>query len=112
MSTPKPADFDAVMRAMEEKVASKKKTKKTETLPAAPFTTRLYKIIIQKLVIGKRETPERLAANRRVVIVSAETVAQGVEYLRDVLTRAEMFKGTTGEIVSVSPAAEAVVLAS
>lgn len=91
-------------------------TIKTKTVAKRPVVlnhgvTSLFKVVIQKPMIAKRKPTERdLAMNRRVVIVSAQDVMQGDEHLRAVLTDADAFFGTTGEIVSVSPTSNAVIL--
>jgi hypothetical protein len=74
----------------------------------------LYKVVIQKLVIGKSHpTEKQLAANRRVVVVEGATVNKGAAHLRRLLEMEGAFKDTAGSIVSVSPVPSGyVVLAS
>ena len=75
-------------------------------------TPSLFKVVIQRPVIGKRSTDELRCLNRRVVVVGADTVNRGLAHLRDVLTRLGILANTTGEIVSIEPAPECVVIAS
>jgi len=82
---------------------------KRSTAKSAP---QLYKVVIQGLVYGNKPNDERRLRARRVVVVNAETIAKGVEHLRDVLTQAGAFNDTSGEIVSVEPAGSVVTLST
>jgi hypothetical protein len=69
----------------------------------------LYKVVIQKPVPGKSHpTEEQKRRHQRVVVVSDDVVRRN---RIAALEAAGVLEGTTGEIVSVSPAGDVVVLA-
>ncbi len=76
----------------------------------------LYKVVIQKDIPGKgKPTEQDRARARRVVVVDGPPAIHlsqtCMDFLKTTLEQAGAFAGTTGEIVSITPAGPVITLA-